>query len=400
MGSLMQEGVLFTTEEMQSDINIVFFELISAGLWGNGNPEIRIDGTTDWNYIYRLAQEQSVQGIVLQGIETVQGSWLKVHGSPLVPKVLLLQWIGEVQLIEQRNKEMNVFIAELIEKLRKNDIDALLVKGQGVAQCYEKPLWRSCGDVDLFLSDSNYEKAKKFLVLLASEVETEYVGSKHLGMTIDGWVVELHGTLQCNLSRRVKGVIVEIENNIIYGGQVRSWLNNQVQIFLPSAENDAIYIFAHFLNHFYKEGVGLRQICDWCRLLYTYKDSLNYGLLEQRIKRAGLMSEWKAFGALAIEYLGFPKDSMPLLDVRSKKEDVRWRKKADRIMEFILKSGNMGHNRDMSHFSKYPYIIRKCVSMGRRVGDLINHARIFPLDSLRFFPRIMFNGVRSAMRGE
>ena len=80
--------------------------------------------------------------------------------------------------------------------------------------------------------------------------------------------------------------------------------------------------------------------------------------------------------------------------------DSRYDKKADRIMEFILKSGNMGHNRDMSHFSKYPYLIRKCVSMGRRIGDLINHARIFPLDSLRFFPTIMWNGVRSAMRGE
>ena len=39
-------------------------------------------------------------------------------------------------------------------------------------------------------------------------------------------------------------------------------------------------------------------------------------------------------------------------------------------------------------------------SMFRRIGDLINHARIFPLDSLRFFPNIMFNGLRSAMRGE
>ena len=80
--------------------------------------------------------------------------------------------------------------------------------------------------------------------------------------------------------------------------------------------------------------------------------------------------------------------------------DSGFDKKADKIMEFILKAGNMGHNRDMSHFSKKPYFVRKCVSMGRRVSDLINHARIFPLDSLRFFPRIMFNGVRSAIKGE
>ena len=219
-------------------------------------------------------------------------------------------------------------------------------------------------------------------------------------MTIDGWVVELHGSLRVGLPQRINRVLDDIQDDTFYRGNVRSWLNGQTQIFMLGKENDIFYVFVHFFNHFYKEGVGLRQICDWCRLMWTYRDSLNYELLEQRIKRAGLMSEWKAFGALAIEYLGFPKDSMPLLDVRSKKEDVRWRKKADRIMEFILKSGNMGHNRDMSHFSKYPYLIRKCISMGRRIGDLINHARIFPLDSLRFFPRIMFNGVRSAIRGE
>ena len=80
--------------------------------------------------------------------------------------------------------------------------------------------------------------------------------------------------------------------------------------------------------------------------------------------------------------------------------ESRFDKKAERIMGFVLKAGNMGHNRDMSHFSKKPYLVRKCVSMGRRVGDLVNHARIFPQDSLRFFPRIMFNGVRSAIRGD
>ncbi len=374
----------------------VFYSLLKSGLWGDGNQEIRIDGTADWNYIYQLAQEQSVQGLLLQGIEELKAKGIELY----VPKILLLQWIGEVQQIELRNKEMNAFIAGLIEKLRKNDIYALLVKGQGIAQCYEKPLWRCSGDVDLFLSESNYEKAKKLLVPLASEVETEYVGSKHLGMTINGWPVELHGSLQVGLSQRINRVLDDIQADTFNRGNVRSWLNGQTQIFMLGKENDIFYVFVHFFNHFYKEGVGLRQICDWCRLMWTYRDSLNYELLESRIKRAGLVSEWKAFGALAIEYLGFPKDSMPLLDVRSKKEDVRWRKKADRIMEFILKSGNMGHNRDMSHFSKYPYLIRKCVSMGRRISDLINHARIFPLDSLRFFPRIMFNGLRSAMRGE
>lgn len=377
---------------MVEDKNIeAFFLLVKTGLWSDGNQLIQNDGTTDWNEVCRLATEQSVQGLLLAGLE---------HSDLKPPKELLLQCIGEVQLIEQRNKEMNAFINQLIGDLRNANIYTLIVKGQGVAQCYERPLWRASGDIDFYMNEDDFQKAKMFFRPLVDKFDPDDDYTRHINMHYGEWVVEIHANQNCSLSPRINRVMNEVHNDIFYNGKVRSWINDGTQIFLPSADNDALIIFTHFLNHFYKEGVGLRQICDWCRLLYTYKDSLNYGLLEQRIKRAGLVSEWKAFGALAIEYLGFPKDSMPLLDVRSKKEDVRWRKKADRIMEFILKSGNMGHNRDMSHFSKYPYLIRKCVSMGRRIGDLINHARIFPLDSLRFFPRIMFNGLRSAMKGE
>lgn len=402
---------------MRDNTGSVFFELLKAGLWGEADANLNVNHNlfegVDWEKIYQLAQEQSVLGLVLAGLEQYKN--LNANLDLNIPKVLLLQWIGEVQVIEKQNKDMNAFIVELIEKLRKEDIYAILVKGQGIAQCYEKPRWRSSGDVDLLLSKDNYEKAKAFLLPLGDITEPEEARKKHFAMQIEQWTVELHGTLHVGLSARVDRMLDNVQRDVFHRGEVRSValdvndnLNDNgttksfksVQVFLPAENEDVVYVFAHILQHFYKGGIGLRQICDWCRLLWTYKDSLNYGLLEQRIKRAGLMSEWKAFGALAIEYLGFPKNSMPLLDVRSKKEDVRWRKKADRIIEFILKSGNMGHNRDMSHFSKYPYLVRKCVSMGRRIGDLINHARIFPLDSLRFFPRIMFNGVVSAMRGE
>lgn len=368
-----------------------FFSLVRAGLW---EKEIHLSffGDIDYKELYRLAEEQAVEGLVAAGIEHVT--------DVKIPKEVSLSFVGVALQLEQRNSQMNEFLGRLNGKIRDAGIYALVVKGQGVAQCYERPLWRACGDIDFLLGESNYENAKQLLLPLASSVEKEGKQGQHLGMTIDSWVVELHGGLRYGLSTRMDQEIEEILKEVFCGRDIRSWMNGQEQIILPGEDSDVVFVFTHFIKHFYKEGLGVRQICDWCRLLWTYRESVNYELLESRIKEMGLISEWRAFGALAIEYLGFPKDAMPLLDVRSKKEDVRWRKKADRIMEFILKSGNMGHNRDMSHFSKYPYLIRKCVSMGRRIGDLINHARIFPLDSLRFFPRIMFNGVRSAMRGE
>lgn len=368
----------------------VLYELVRVGLWGkvgaNFNVGSDFNEKTDWGKVYQLAQEQSILGLVLAGVE---------HLDVKPQKELLLQWIGEAHVIEQWNKEMDAFVADLIEKLRKENIHPILLKGQGIAQCYEKPLLRTCGDVDLFLNEEGYDKAKAFLMSLASKVETEYESSKHLGMTIDGWTVELHGSLRGSLSRRINRELESIQTDTFKRGNVRVWDNGGVPIYLLGKENDIVYVFAHFLNHFYKEGVGLRQICDWCRLLWTYRDEIDKKKVEGRIRRMGLVSEWKAFGAYAVEYLGMPIEAMPMYE-----SSIKWVKKAEHINDFIMSVGNMGHNRDMSHFSNKPYIIRKCISMGRRIGDLINHARIFPLDSLRFFPNIMWCGMRSAMKGE
>lgn len=63
-----------------------------------------------------------------------------------------------------------------------------------MAQCCERPLWRTLGDVDFYLSESNYKAAKALLTLLAIHVEAEDE-KKNLSMKFDPWVVELHGTM-------------------------------------------------------------------------------------------------------------------------------------------------------------------------------------------------------------
>jgi len=367
-----------------------FFTLLQAGLWADvESKDIQNQGFTepvDWDKVYQLAEEQSVIGLVLAGIE---------HFYVKPPQEFLLQWIGEVQILEQQNKAMNSFIAELIEKLRKANIYTLLVKGQGIAQCYERPLWRSCGDVDLYLSDDNYQQAKNLLIPIADSVAPEGVYEKHLELNIDNWTVELHGYLRCGLSTRMDRGLDELHKAVFCGGDVRSWMNGKTQVFLPGADCDVIFVFTHFLKHFYLGGLGIRQICDWSRLLWTCRSKLDIRLLERRIRQMGLMAEWKAFGAFAVEYLGMPKEAMPFFSPEKK-----WKRKADKICAFILEVGNMGHNRDGSYFDNHPYVIRKAMSLARRCGDLIHHSRMFPLDSLRFFPNIVFHGLSAAARGE
>jgi len=376
----------------------VFFELLRAGLWSDGSTGLQIDGTPEWDEVYLLAQEQSVQGLVLQGLECFMEQGIISKAD--IPQELLLQWIGEIRMIEQRNQVMNEFVAGLIERVRKEDVYAILVKGQGIAPCYEKPLWRLSGDVDLLLSSDNYEKAKKVLLPLAIEVDTEYESLKHLGMTMKGgFVVELHGMLHSRLSKRIDRVIDDAQKDCFFAGHVRSEefkssKGSRVQVFLPSTDNDVIIVFTHILKHFYIEGIGLRQICDWCRLLWTYRESLNHGLLESRIKEAGLMTEWKAFAALAVEFLGMPIEAMPLYhsDAQGVQEFKKFKRKAERILEFVIECGNFGHNRQAA--------TGKISSAWHKTTDFIRHAKLFPLDSIKFYGHFVIDGVVVAKKNK
>ena len=354
-----------------------FFALVQAGLWGS-EARIAHFGSLDWGRLHQLSLEQSVLGLVLPGFE---------QADVKPPQGVLLQWIGEVQMIEKCNKAMNEFVAKLIDRLRNEDVYAMLVKGQGIAQCYERPLWRACGDVDLLLSDSNYKKAKAFLLPLASSVEEEDVSRKHLGLVMDDWVVELHGTLHTRQLPRLNKVVDETQKDVFRGGGVRSWQNGNTQVFLPSADNDVIFVFAHILQHYFGGGIGLRQICDWCRLLWTYNDSLNHRLLESRIRKAGIMTEWKVFAALAVNYLGMPAEEMPLYSSSN-----NWNKKAERIIAFILKNGSFGYNRDNS-YRKGAVLEQKMGSLKRYVVDTMKHITVFPWDSVKVLGRMIINGI-------
>lgn len=376
-----------------------FLALVRAGLWerdevlqGPGAADsqrevLQSPGAADFPEVLRLAEEQTVVGLVAAGLEQV------ADGN--FPQGEVLQLAGRMLPLEQRNRAMNAFVARLFEELREAGIAAFLVKGQGIAQCYARPLWRACGDVDLLLDGEDYERAKALLLPRASRVEAENPRRKHLGMVLDGWMVELHGTLRSRLSARANKVVDAAQAAVCRGGKVRPWMNGGTQVLLPAPDEDVVFVFSHILQHFFGGGIGLRQICDWCRLLYTYADTLDAGLLEARLRQAGLMSEWKAFAALAVDRLGVPSEAMPLYA-----PDRKWSKMGERICRFVLKSGNFGRNRDQSYIRKSPYLVRKFISFVRRVGDLLSHARIFPLDSMRFFPGILVSGVMGVLRGE
>lgn len=328
--------------------------LVKAGLWEQSFKSI-FNEPIDFDAVYQLAEEQGVVGLVAAGFEYVVDA--------RVPKEIVLTFIGSTLQVEQRNQAMNLFIRDAVSKMQDAGIKTLLVKGQGLAQCYERPLWRPSGDIDFLFDDENYRKAVKFMLPLSSGNKPEGKYSKHLGLSVGQWYVELHGSLRSSLSTRIDKEIDAVHDDTFKNGNTRVWRNGDVDIMLPGVDNDIFFVFTHYIKHFYKEeGASLRQICDWCRLLWTYRDSIDVSVLQDRIQRAGLISEWKVFATFAVEYLGMPVEAMPLLS-----DEKILHRKAKMLAGLILNDVKLN-----------------------KLSKTYKIAKLFPFQTLRYIPSIVF----------
>ena len=331
-----------------------FLALVRAGLW---NEEVRLESVDNIDFagIRRMAEDQSVVGLVTAGLEKLPAGKL-----PLTEK---LKFAGLCQLIEQRNEAMNLLSKVLLKKLQEVGIRVLLVKGQGLAQCYENPLWRASGDIDLLFNGNDFNKAVDLLKPLAQNSKPERKYSKEIGFYLGDILLELHGTLRTGLSSRIDKTVDAVQEDTFKNNNIRVWHNGETSMLLPSSDNDVFFVFTHFIKHFYKEGMKLRQICDWCRVLWTYKQEIDSTLLTERLCNAGLMSEWKVFAALSVGYLGMPIEAMPLYD-----GDIHLHKKGEKVLGFILKNGKTN-----------------------KLKTTMAIARVFPYNTLCFAPSIFMD---------
>lgn len=386
----MSNGI--NNKQFETKSRDLFMALLRAGLWEDGTIELYPADAQYLESACKLASQQSIPGLIATGLEHVTGPGADKFE---IPMGISMKLVSTMLTIEKRNGEMNRFIAELLSGLRDESLNVVLVKGQGIAQCYGRPLWRACGDIDLLVDGHAYARMSEILAARASQVEKEDEANMHFAMTVDGWEIELHGKLNNHVSSRADKVVDKVKDLVLSENQTRIWRNGDTEVRLPSPDCDAVLVFSHILQHYFRGGIGLRQICDWCRLLSTYASSIDRTLLESRIREMGMMTEWKSFAALAVDHLGMPEDLMPMYD-----RGPRWSGNARGILEHIFETGNFGHNRDNSYFHRYPFVVRKFISLHRHTRDIVlRHLVLFPLDSIRLFFRMLTTGFRSAAHG-
>lgn len=315
---------------------LAFLQLMKVGLWGERHlsslEEMCRREHLNWAEIMEIANQQANIGVVTDALT-------KLPQDLRPSKVIYFNAISQTGEIEKANREMNDFAPVLMGKLREKGVESLLLKGQGVALCYPHPLHRQSGDIDLLVNDEvQFQRGCELMKKISTSSDISKQAA-HAEFTAMGFVVELHGKYGFSICKKVT-------RNLRAWNDLRLKADSQSDnsaeklrtvngLILPSVQFDAIFIFAHMLNHFMTGGVGLRQISDWMMFVHAHSGEIDTQLLESDLKMLGLTKFWQAFGAMAVVLLGFPQDKMPLYN-------KVWDRKAGRLMDSVFKTGNFG----------------------------------------------------------
>ena len=297
-----------------------FFSLLRSGLRGGAPDPALFPSDTDWAALHDLAFRQTVVGLVTDGIHRLSPECLPPQEETLDP------FLGDVMFTETRNGQLNRALPKLVKVL--DGLRVAVVKGQPLGLHYPDPMRRQPGDIDLLLPPEDYARAKEILVPKASKVEEEVADILHLGMFFGSIEVELHGTLSTLMSRSLDAKLNSLQEKMFRRG-VEYCLIEGHPVPVPDVNFSAVYVFVHFLHHYWSGGIGLRQIVDWALLLERRHADIDMAQLRADIEFLGMTRLWHAFLAFAGKYFDTPEEVLKAVSWKpvcpGRRQERMWR---------------------------------------------------------------------------
>lgn len=275
-----------------------FLKLLSIGLWGSDSLKLAPLTESEWEIIYKFAKNHTVEGIIFD-------SFSFLDQGLLPPRRLLLRWTVRVDQIERHNRQMHAVIAEQTDFFQKLGVNAVLLKGQGVASCYRNPLRRFSGDIDWYIEGDGY-----------NTVLNEIKNKKEVSYPLDSFTFEWNN-VQTDCHKRLfdifspfKQVYLEKTVRENYNRRQNLRLNGQ-DITILSPELQLLQVNIHILKHLLFLGIGWRQLCDAAILYYRYHNKISPIKLKEIYKKLGVLKWMHVLHKILVEYLQLPLSYIP-----------------------------------------------------------------------------------------
>lgn len=279
----------------------------------------------DWKKLLFWAEQQAIVGVFFDGIQR--------GGKSLdIPTDVLFEWIGYANGIENQNRKLNRKCSEIFKEYEESSMEIMLIKGQGNALLYPRPLLRTPGDIDILVSNIDRSKLTNY-----AKTKDHLTGHHyhHIEYEDEDISIEVH-FLPCSM------------NNPFYHRRRQKWLrrnkgrcrkelpDNEGKIRVPALKYNVVYQLAHMMHHFFDEGIGLRQMIDYYYLLRKAKGDVRCQMddVRETLKYLNLYKFAGAVMYIMKEVLGLDEKYMivPVDERRGKT-----------LLNEILKGGNFGH---------------------------------------------------------
>ena len=224
----------------------LFIELLLVSL-GHRDRLSRVPTSKEWNALFDESERQAVSGIAFLGVQ-------KLPDTQRPPQMLLLEWIGVSEQIRQQNFVVDKQTRKIWDQLKKDGLDAAILKGQGIATLYgEQTPYRQSGDIDIWVK-GGYQKVCDYVQRTHPTEDVAY-HRFHYDYFKDT-EVELHHRPTLLDDRKLARWYDS------FGADSFVYLEDK-GFAVPSLEFNRIFILTHIYRHFLFEGIGLRQIIDY-----------------------------------------------------------------------------------------------------------------------------------------
>lgn len=243
---------------MNQKVISTFFSFIRLGLGISQSLPFKEITDNEWSEMLNIAHKQTMSGILMDAIDILPNDVSRPH------KDILINLMRTGINIEKYNRIINLKAVEVTQYFEKKGMEAILLKGQGLATLYPNPLHRTPGDIDLWVNADR----KVLMDICNKELKSKEFTYHHIDVKMaDGIELEVHTTPSWMYSyfrnRKLQKLFKEWAKDAKYielpegVGKVK----------VPSDEMNRMYLLIHLYRHVFHEGIGLRQMADYALFL-------------------------------------------------------------------------------------------------------------------------------------
>lgn len=282
---------------------IHFLSLLRVAL-GNQQSLPTTPTPQEWEQLLLMSAKQSLVGVAFTGVE-------RLPKEQMPPIEVILDWSAVVNHLENENLKLNDMCCKVSSIFKQENINACILKGQGVGALYDTPLRRSTGDIDVWM-EGGRDVVVDYISRNFPRTEAPEHGGHHIKTVLKGGIdMEVHflpaELYNPNNDKRVRRWFDAVEKSQ-WGNTIDVKVSDgtMLPISVPTPSFNQVFILMHLFYHWAFEGCGMKQIVDYYYVLKSSspdKDSI------RMLKHIGLFPFAQAIMYI-MQQLGLPASHM------------------------------------------------------------------------------------------